>query len=89
MEAASLFGVDVDLGGPALKAMSLRIPLTDYATLSAMATEAKISRNAMGIKVMQAGMAAILDLLPKEKIADIGELQAEHLDQLIEEHGED
>ena len=70
VEAASLFGVEVQTD-QAMKPMTIRVPYGLYAYLSAMATQAKCSRNMMTIKVIQAGLEAIEDLLPAELRADL------------------
>lgn len=84
-EAASLFGVEVE-SEQALKPMTIRIPYGLYAQLSAMATQARCSRNMITIKVLQAGIEAIEDLLPPELRADLSEKQEANLAQLYQEH---
>jgi hypothetical protein len=88
MEAASLFGVEV-VGEQAMKPMTLRVPFDQYAMLSAMATQAKTSKNAISIKVIEAGIAAVADLLPPELLREIEDQQGAYLAQLYQEHGED
>ena len=85
MEAASLFGVEV-IEDRAMKPMTLRVPLDQYAMLSAMATQAKCSRNTIAVKVIQAGIHAIEDLLPEELQIEIDAQMEANLGQLYQEH---
>ena len=87
MEAASLFGVEV-IEDRAMKPMTLRVPLDQYAMLSAMATQAKTSKNAISIKVIEAGIAAVAELLTPELLREIEDQQGAYLEQLYKEHGE-
>jgi hypothetical protein len=87
MEAASLFGVEV-VGEQAMKPMTLRVPFAQYAMLSAMATQAKTSKNGISIKVIEAGIAAVSELLPPELLREIEDQQGAYLEQLYQEHGE-
>jgi predicted DNA-binding protein len=83
-EAASLFGVEV-VSEQAMKPMTIRVPLGLYAQLSAMSTQARCSRNTITIKVIQAGIEAIEDLLPPELRGELHEQQQANLEQLYQE----
>lgn len=85
IEAASLFGVEV-IGETPMKPMTIRVPLDQYAKLSAMATQAKCSRNTIAIKVIQAGIHAIEDLLPEGLQTEIDAQMEANLGQLYQEH---
>ena len=87
MEAASLFGVEV-IEDRAMKPMTFRVPLDQYAMLSAMATQAKTSKNAISIKVIEAGIAAVAELLPPDLLREIEDQQGAYLELLYKEHGE-
>ena len=87
IEAASLFGVEV-VGETPMKPMTIRVPFGQYAKLSAMATQAKTSKNAISIKVIEAGIAAVAELLPPELLREIEDQQGAYLEQLYKEHGE-
>ena len=55
-------------------AVTLRIPLGHYCELSAMAQIAGISKSAMALRAIAAGMVAIKDHIPDDVVAEIDEL---------------
>lgn len=66
-------------------AVTLRIPLDNYCDLSAMAQIAGISKSAMALRAIAAGMTAIKDHIPEEVVGEIDELSELMYEAHVEE----
>lgn len=62
---------DIDFDNPGVFPMSIRIPSPRASLLSAMASQAGISRNEMANLIVEAGIEAILEATPDEAKAEI------------------
>jgi hypothetical protein len=66
-------------------AVTLRIPLDNYCDLSAMAQIAGISKSAMALRAIAAGMTAIKDHIPEDVVGEIDELAQLMFEAHVEE----